>query len=235
MSDLEKKLSDLEKNLKVSFKDKKILLEAITHRSFLNEAKKADLSSNERLEFLGDAVLAFFVAAKIFKKFPHYPEGKLTFIKTYLVRTTTLTDLAKALSLGEFLLMSKGEELGLGRENPVLLANSFEAVIGAIYSDQGIALTFDFLEKQFQHLIPSIKNVEALKDSKSLLQEKVQSKGYASPVYRLISSYGPDHQRSFTMGVFLNEKLLAEGTSKSKQEAEEMAAQKALENLDEIL
>lgn len=226
-------LSELEKNLKLAFKNQNLLLNALVHRSYLNEAKRANLQSNERLEFLGDSVLSFLVSSYIFQKYPDFPEGKLTFIRTFLVRTETLALLAKKLRLGKFLLISKGEESGGGRENPLLLANCFEAVLGAIYLDQGIETTTNFLQKNLDPVIMSISDPENLKDSKSLLQEKVQADGLPSPVYRLISSSGPDHQKSFIMGIYVNEKLLAQGTSHSKQEAEEEAAKKALENYNQ--
>lgn len=234
-----KNLEKLEQNLHLTFKDKLLLEQALTHRSFLNEAKIKLLESNERLEFLGDSILSFWVSANIFTKFLGFPEGKLTFIRTYLVKTETLTSLAQSLSLGDFMLMSKGEEAGGGRVNPTLLANCFEAVIGAIFIDQGIEIVSKFLSEQFNPLIEKITDIEAFRDSKSLLQEQIQAKGYPSPIYRQISAFGPDHQKTFTMGVYVGDKLLTEGTSRSKQEAEEMAAQKALsenvlENLPKI-
>lgn len=228
---MEISLDKLEKSIQVEFKNKEILKRALIHRSFLNEAREKNLSSNERLEFLGDAILEFWVSNKIYLKFPDYPEGKLTFVRTHLVRTETLAGLAKKINLGSYLFMSKGEEQGGGRENQVLLANAFEALIGAIFIDQGFEKVAEFLENQFSDLLSSITSPEALKDSKSLLQEKVQAKGHSSPVYRLISSCGPDHLKVFTMGVYVDDKLLAEGTDKSKQQAEEVAAQKALEIL----
>jgi ribonuclease-3 len=226
-----KNLPELEKSLGATFADKNLLIKALIHRSFLNETKIKGLRSNERLEFLGDAVLAFWVSAQVFIRFPNLPEGQLTFIRTHLVRTETLTRLARKLRLGEYLLMSKGEEQSGGRENPVLLANTFEAVLGAVYLDQGIEAAANFLEEQYQPLLAEIKNAERLKDSKSLFQEQVQAQGHPSPTYKLISATGPDHQRTFIMGVYLENKLLAQGTGRSKQEAEEEAAKKALEIL----
>lgn len=233
MNQPKEKIELLEKKLKITFKDKDLLLKALTHRSYLNEAKIKGLNSNERLEFLGDAILSFWISSQVYQRFPDFPEGELTFIRTYLVRTETLTKLSSILNLGSYLLMSKGEELGGGRENPSLLANTLEALIGAIFCDQGIETVSDFLKNQFKDLI-CIKEIGSLKDSKSLLQELVQAQGHPSPVYRLISSEGPDHQKIFTMGAYLEDKLLAQGTSKSKQEAEEEAAHNALEILSKI-
>lgn len=232
-------LKKLEQILDLEFKDKDLLGQALTHRSFLNEAKSKTLQSNERLEFLGDSILSFWASVEIFSKFPDFPEGKLTFIRTYLVKTETLTLLSQKLSLGDFLMMSKGEETGGGRANPALLANCFEAVIGAIFLDQGIGAVSRFLAAQFNPLIEKISDIEAFRDSKSILQEQVQAKGHPSPIYRQLSATGPDHQKTFTMGVYVGDKLLTQGTSRSKQEAEELAAQKALndhllENLPKI-
>lgn len=228
------KIGILESKLGIVFKDKDLILKALTHRSYLNETKIKGLDSNERLEFLGDAILSFWISSQVYQKFPDFPEGELTFIRTHLVRTETLTMLASKLNLGLYLLMSKGEELGGGKENPSLLANTFEAVIGAIFCDQGIKIVSEFLSNQFKNLLNNVKGIESLKDSKSLLQELVQSQNRSSPIYRLISSEGPDHQKTFTMGAYLEDKLLAQGTSKSKQEAEEEAAREALEILSKI-
>ncbi len=225
---------ELEKNIGISFKDKNLLSQALTHRSFLNEVRIKGLCSNERLEFLGDAVLSFWVSFQVYERFPDFPEGQLTFVRTHLVRTETLTQLARTLGLGRLLKMSKGEEMGGGRENPVLLANSFEALVGAIFLDQGVENVSSFLSSQFEPLLAKVTSAEKLKDNKSLLQELVQSQGHPSPLYKMISASGPDHQRLFTMGVYLEDRLLAEGTSRSKQEAEEEAAQKALEILGQI-
>jgi len=234
MSDTRKNIDELAKNLKIKFNNKELLVKALTHRSYLNEAKIKGLNSNERLEFLGDAVLSFWITSQVYQKYPDSPEGELTFIRTFLVRTETLAKLSSKLNLGAYLLMSRGEELGGGRQNPSLLANTLEALIGAIYTDQGMTSVSDFLENQFSVLINNIDGGESLKDSKSLLQEYLQSQGNASPIYKLVSAEGPDHQKTFTMGIYLDDKLLATGTSKSKQEAEEEAAKKALEILPKI-
>lgn len=226
--------TELEKNLGVFFKNKGLLKQALTHRSFLNEAKEKGLFSNERLEFLGDAILSFWISTQIYNRFPNLAEGELTFIRTHLVRTETLTRLSQKLNLGQYLMMSKGEEMGGGRENLSLLANTFEALTGAIFCDQGIDMAGNFLHQQFDELLASIKDAESLKDSKSMLQEFVQAQGRPSPVYKLLSAEGPDHQRLFTMGVYLDDKLITQGTSRSKQEAEEASARKALEILSKI-
>ncbi|MDO8551140.1 MAG: ribonuclease III [bacterium] len=218
----------LEEILEISFEDKKLLREALTHRSYLNEHQEEKLSSNERLEFLGDAVLEFVVSRLLFEYFPTSPEGFLTACRSQIVQTKTLSQLAKKLSLGQFLLLSKGEEEGGGRENLGLLENAFEAIVGAIYIDQGVQRVEDFLKKYFTSLIENL-SPEDLKDAKSLLQEKTQEREKITPSYRLIKQEGPDHAKIFTVGVFLQKRKLSDGQGRSKQEAEEAAAQKALE------
>lgn len=222
-------IAKIEKSIGLKFKDNNLLVNALTHRSHLNESKNANLPSNERLEFLGDSILSFWVSSNIYKKFPDFPEGKLTFIRTHLVRTETLAELSKKLKVGNYLLMSRGEEMGGGKENPLLLANCFEAIIGAIFIDQGMEAVSIFLNANLGPILESVKDPNHLKDSKSVLQEKIQAKGNSSPIYKLISSVGPDHSKTFTMAVFVEDKLIAEGHGASKQEAEEEAAKKALE------
>lgn len=231
MNNSDQKIKELEGVLEIEYKDPFWLSQAVTHRSYLNEAKKEELKSNERLEFLGDSVLSFWVSGVIFNKFSDLPEGKLTFIRTHLVRTETLAELAKNLNLGNYLYMSKGEEQGGGRENPLLLANCFEAIVGSIFIDSGVDVVSTFLKRMIEPLISAVNDTETLKDSKSLLQEFVQAKGLSFPVYQLVKASGPDHLRTFTMGVFVDSKQIAEGMAKSKQEAEEAAAKSALEIL----
>lgn len=226
-----KRNKKLEEILEIKFKNKKLLLEALTHRSYLNEAKQKGLQSNERLEFLGDSILSFVVSEWLFKKFPHYSEGWLTNFRSQLVKTETLAKIAKKFSLGEFLLLSRGEQQGKGRTNPVLLANAFEAIIGAIFLDQGIKTAKKFIHRSLNNLFLILSKKENLKDSKSLLQEKIQEKRKISPIYKIIKESGPDHAKVFTVGVFLKNKLLAKAQGRSKQIAEEVAAKKALKKI----
>lgn len=221
-------MSDFEKIIGIVFKDKQLLTTALTHRSYLNENKSAK-ESNERLEFLGDSVLSLLVSTELYRRYKDYPEGKLTSLRSALVRTKTLGDLASSLSYGKYLLMSKGEERGGGRENKSLLADTFEAVLGAIYLDQGFATAGEFLEKHLFPLISELENKEDLIDFKSSLQEKIQDKVKTSPIYKVMSESGPDHDKTFTVGVFCEDKLMANGQGKSKQEAEQNAARVALE------
>jgi ribonuclease III len=202
--------------------------EALTHRSFLNENKTA-ISHNERLEFLGDAVLELIVSEFLYQKFPDQPEGDLTSYRAALVRTTTLAAVATKLGLGEALKMSKGEESSGGRTNTSLLANAFEAILGAMYLDQGYSAVKDFLEKNLFPLIDTIITQKLFKDYKRTLQENVQAKGFASPEYIVVSESGPDHHKEFTVGVIINGQEIARGTGKSKQIAQQEAARLALE------
>ena len=218
----------LEKKIQLKFKSPELLKNAFVHRSYLNEHREYKGPSNERLEFLGDSVLSIVVSKFLFEKLPKMPEGKLTMIRAALVRTETLAHLSKELSLGDYLLLARGEEETGGRTNRSILANTFEALIGAIYLDLGLegaeALITKVILKKWQLLIKS-----AVSDNKSKLQEVVQRKFHLSPQYKVISSWGPDHERSFEIGVYLGNELLGKGVGKNKQEAAQNAASAALD------
>jgi ribonuclease-3 len=221
----------LEKKIKIKFKNQNILKRALVHRSFLNENRKIK-QSNERLEFLGDAVLELITSQLLFEKFPKKPEGKLTSLRSRVVQTKTLAQAAKNINLGKFLKMSRGEKLSGGEKNISLLADTFEALIGAIYLDQGYEKTKDFVyQSLFKNLEKITKSPETC-DYKSILQEKIQSQNQPSPLYKIIKASGPDHNRTFTAAVFFFEKEQGKGNGKSKQEAEQKAAKKALEKIN---
>ena len=211
-------------------KNKKLLEEAITHRSYLNEVKEK-VSSNERLEFLGDSILSFIVSDYLFNKYPTFNEGKLTNLRSLLVNTKMLASLAKECDLGSHLRLSKGEEESGGRNNQSLLADSFEAYLGAIFIDQGLEEAKKFIYLTVIPRADEFLQKNMLKDPKSKLQEYVQSKKQGSPFYKVTLEEGPAHARQFTIGVYINEELVGEGSGKSKQEAEEFAASSALEKL----
>ena len=223
-------LDTLQKKIGFSFSSKTLLKTAFVHRSYLNEHKKYKDPSNERLEFLGDAALSIVVSSFLYEKLPNATEGKLTTSRASLVRTETLAKIATSLSLGKHLVLSKGEEDTGGRENPSILANTFEALVGAIYLDQGIDKVEEFLKKtvlsDWKSLIES-----AVPDNKSKLQEFVQRKYHVSPIYKLISSWGPDHARQFEIDVFIGEKKMGRGTGNNKQSAAQNAAKDALTRL----
>jgi ribonuclease III len=205
-----------------------LLEEALTHRSYLNENRSVT-HHNERLEFLGDAVLELAVSEFLFERFSQKPEGDLTAYRAALVRTTTLASISQKLGLGEKLHLSKGEEMSGGRTNPSLLANTFEAVLGAIYLDQGYSVAKEFLETNLYPRIDDIIKTRAFKDYKSSLQEYAQADGYPSPEYIVISETGPDHDKEFTIAVHINNQEVAQGKGKSKQLAQQAAARLALE------
>lgn len=217
----------VQKSLGITFKDLELLKTSLTHRSFLNEDKQAK-TSNERLEFLGDSVLSLLVSTEVYKRFESYPEGKLTTLRSLLVKTKTLGELAQKLQLGSYLLMSKGEEKSGGRNNMSLLADTFEAVLGAIYLDSGLAKAKDFLEKNLFPLITEVESNTTLFDFKSSLQELTQSESKVSPTYKVLEETGPDHEKIFTIGVFIDNKLIAKGGGRSKQEGEQDAARLAV-------
>lgn len=222
-------LNTLQTILETKFSDLDLLRSAITHRSYLNEHKEATWDHNERLEFLGDAVLELVVTDFLFSKYPEKPEGELTAVRAALVNTVSLAAASENLGVNEFLLMSKGEAKDVGRARQYILANTFEACIGALYMDQGYDAAQTFIAR---HLFPKTEEIvkkRLWQDGKSRFQELAQERANVTPTYQTISQDGPDHDRVFTVGVFLRQEKVAEGTGRSKQEAEQEAAQKAVE------
>lgn len=211
-------------------KNKKLLEVALTHRSFLNESKEK-VPSNERLEFLGDSILSFVVSGYLFNTYPEFDEGKLTNLRSLLVNTRMLALIAKECELGSKLRLSKGEEEGGGRNNQSLLADTFEAFIGALFMDQGIEEVEKFINFAVIPRADDFIKKNMLKDPKSMLQEYVQAKKQNSPLYKVLSEEGPAHAKQFMVGAYVGEKLFGQGKGKSKQEAEENAAKSALESL----
>ncbi|PIR85666.1 ribonuclease III [Candidatus Kaiserbacteria bacterium CG10_big_fil_rev_8_21_14_0_10_44_10] len=226
---MEIELSKLEKILGVEFIDKNYLLSAITHRSYLNEHKEATQEHNERLEFLGDAVLELVVTDYLYQKYPEKPEGELTAVRAALVNTVSLAESAQKLGLNDFMLMSKGEAKDTGRARQYILANAFESCIGAIYLDQGYDAAKKFIGEQLFNKTDKIVEKKLWQDAKSRFQELAQDKVSITPSYEMLSQEGPDHDRMFTIGVFLRDEKVAEGKGRSKQEAEQDAAEKAIE------
>lgn len=222
--------SDLEEKIKIIFRNKNILKNAFIHRSYLNEHKDFKGQSNERLEFLGDSILSIIVSDFLFKNLPNSGEGELTQIRASLVRTETLAAVARKLDLGSFLYLSKGEEDSSGRSNKTILANTFEALVGAIYIDQGIANSGKFIQT---NILSSWKklSITAVIDFKSKLQETLQRKFHQSPKYKLISTNGPDHNRNFEMAVLIDERILGIGAGRNKQSAAQKAAENALKSI----
>lgn len=216
------------KKIGVHFKNKDLLIEALTHRSYLNEYPKWRLSHNERLEYLGDAVLELIVTEALFREFPEEPEGQLTVLRAALVNYQILARVAESIDLQDFILMSRGERKDTGRAREVILANAIEALIGAIYMDQGFEKTQTFVEKFVLTRLEEVLKTKSYRDAKSELQEIVQEKLKVTPTYAVRGESGPAHERHFTMGVYFGDKLIAEGEGLSKQDAEIAAAKNAL-------
>lgn len=217
-----------EERIKVRFTDKRLLETAFTHRSYLNENRGASREHNERLEFLGDAVLELASTEFLYAKYPQKPEGELTAFRAALVNTNSIADAATKLGMNEFLLLSRGEAKDTGRARGIILANAFEAVIGAIYLDQGYKAAYDFIDAQLFHKTDDVVEKKLWQDAKSRFQEMAQERVAITPTYELASQTGPDHDKTFTVAAYLGREKIALGEGRSKQEAEQAAAEKAL-------
>lgn len=228
-AEINNSLLKLEKVLDVHFVDVAHLLTAVTHRSYLNEHREAKQDHNERYEFLGDAILELVVTDFLFHKYPEKPEGELTAIRAALVNTVSLADVSSKLGINEFLLLSKGEERDTGRARQYILANAFESIIGAVFLDQGYDAAQKFVAAQLFDRTETIVAKRLWQDAKSRFQELAQEHTSTTPNYETLSQTGPDHDRIFTVGVFLGSQKIAEGKGRSKQEAEQAAAEKAME------
>ena len=224
-----KDFSEFEKHIGVEFENQELLKTAFTHRSFINESRGKAKEHNERLEFLGDAVLELVVTDFLFAKFPDKPEGELTSLRSALVNTTTLSAVATGLSMGDYLLLSKGEAKDTGRARQYILANTMEALIGGVYLDKGYDTAKELITKHILILTDDVVENKLWQDAKSKLQETSQDKLSITPSYEVLSHTGPDHNRIFTVGVFVGEEKIGEGSGAAKQEAEQEAAQNALE------
>ena len=222
------KFDELEERIGVKFKNKDLLIEALTHRSYLNEYPKWRLPQNERLEFLGDAVLELIVTEELFKKFPNHPEGQMTVLRAALVNSVRLAKVAEDIELDKFILLSRGEKRDMGKAREVILANAMEALIGAMYLDRGIEAPHAFVKKFVWKYLDEIVKTKSYKDSKSELQEIVQEKLRLTPNYKVLEESGPAHKRVFKIGVYFGDKLIADGSGASKQEGELEAAKWAL-------
>lgn len=221
---------EIEKTIGVSFKNKALLKQAFTHRSYINENRGAGLEHNERLEFLGDAVLQLVVTDFLFRKMGDRDEGELTAIRSALVNADTCAKVAEKIGVNDFLLLSKGESKDSGRARLYILANTLEALIGAIYLDQGYEMAKDFIYKYITPLTEEVLNTGSWIDAKSLFQAKSQEHEGVTPAYKTLSESGPDHDKRFVVGVFLGNEKQGEGEGKSKQDAEQGAARDALTN-----
>jgi len=224
--------SQFEKKTNIIFNDKKLLEQAFIHRSYINENTGSQLSHNERLEFLGDAVLELIVTDYLYNKYRDQDEGSLTAYRSSLVNAIIIGEVAMALGMNEYLLLSKGESKDIGKARGYILANTYEAYVGAVYLDRGYDVAKDFIAKTLFGKIDAIVAKKLWRDHKSLIQEKSQEYLNVTPSYKVLHEAGPDHDKHFTIGIFFGDELIAEGKGKSKQEAEQEAAHKALEVKD---
>ncbi len=218
-----------EKKTNIFFKNKKLLEQAFIHRSYINENSGSRLSHNERLEFLGDAVLELIVTDYLYNKYPNCDEGELTAYRSALVNAVIIGEVALSLEMNDYLLLSKGEAKDIGKARSYILANTYEAYVGAVYLDQGYSIAHDFIEKSLFGKIDDIVTQKLWRDPKSLVQEKSQEYLNVTPCYKVINETGPDHDKNFTVGIFFADEQIALGKGHSKQEAEQSAARRALE------
>jgi ribonuclease-3 len=221
-------LSTFEKRIGITFTDKDLLRTAFTHRSFLNENRKSGMEHNERLEFLGDAVLELIVTEYLYARYPEKNEGDLTSYRSALVNAITLAGVAESIGMNEHLLLSRGEAKDTGRARQIILANTIEAFIGALYLDGGYEGAKQFVSRRLFGLLDEIVKKRTWLDAKSHFQEKAQDIVGVTPTYETVKEVGPDHDKQFTVAVFLDKERVAEGEGKSKQEAEQQAAKSAL-------
>ncbi|TSC67690.1 MAG: putative ribonuclease III [Parcubacteria group bacterium Gr01-1014_72] len=223
-----KDLESFEKHVGVSFLDKDLLRQAFTHRSYINENRGLPTGHNERLEFLGDAVLELAITEYLYARYPEKTEGDLTSYRSALVNAGTLSEVASELAMNDYLLLSRGEAKDTGRARQYILANTIEAFIGALYLDQGYDAAKRFIAAHIFHLIDDIIAKSAWIDSKSHFQEQAQEIAGITPSYKVVGEEGPDHDKHFTVAVCLDREQVAVGSGRSKQEAEQDAAEKAL-------
>jgi ribonuclease III len=232
MDEVTVELEAFEGILDVKFQNPELLKRALTHRSFVNEVE-ADLNDNERLEFLGDAILDFIVADMLFRRFPDVSEGELTQLRAALVRTDSLAILAANCQLGNYLLIGKGEENSGGRTRTNNLCRGFEALIGAMYMDGGLQVVKDFVLPRLKTLLAYILEHDLHKDARSILQERSQAELRFTPVYRLVDAAGPDHEKEFLVEVLVGDVVIGEGIGTSKRTAAQTAARNALKEIEE--
>lgn len=224
-----KDFSILEKKLGLKFRNKDLLKQSFTHRSYLNENPDFELDHNERLEFLGDAVIELIVTEHLYKEYPEKTEGDLTNWRAALVNAKMMTSVAEELGFNDFLLLSRGESREMGKARAYILANTFEALLGALYLDSGFEPCDEFVKKYLIKNLSDIIQDGSYRDAKSKFQEEAQERVSITPNYKVVKESGPDHEKIFVVGVYLDKELVAEGEGSSKQEAEEAAAQLALE------
>ncbi|MDR0842103.1 MAG: ribonuclease III [Acidobacteriota bacterium] len=226
---------ELENRLGYCFRDRRLLRQALTHRSYIHEHEDENLRHNESLEFLGDSVLGFLISSRIFRRYPDMNEGELSKVKAYLVSATNLMKLAKAIRLGESVLLSRGEEKTGGRRKRTIVADAWEAILGAVYLDGGVIAASEFLNSQMKECLDNI-DIEKLTagDFKSALQERLHNLGRSEPIYQVVGERGPDHQKIFAIQAVVDGEVIAEASGRTKKEAQQSAAQIALGKLEKL-
>lgn len=217
-----------ERSLGITFTDKTLLQRAFTHRSFINENPKSGLEHNERFEFLGDAVIELIITDYLFRAYPVATEGELTAYRSALVNAVIMGEVASVINMNDYLLLSKGETKDTGRARQTILANTYESFVGALYLDQGYEICNTFVTNTLLPRLPEIIKLKSWKDAKSQVQEEAQERVGVTPAYHVVSESGPDHDKYFTIAIFFGDKKIAEGKGRSKQEAQQAAAQAAL-------
>ena len=228
------KILEFEKSLDLNFENKLLIQRALTHKSYPNENRQLNLKDNERLEFLGDSVLSLSVSTYIFNEFSNLPEGELAKMRAVIVSAPILAEVAKRIDLGQFLFLGKGEEMTGGRERDSILADTMEAIFGALYLDQGFTAAADFILELLKVDIINVAEGNHIQDYKTMLQEVIQESGNYRPEYEVVDEEGPDHNKTFIVAVKLNEDSLGSGQGSSKKEAEQEAAKVALDKLDKL-
>lgn len=228
-------LQEFQKKINIQFKNEDFLYQSLLHRSFLNENKNLNLQSNERYEFLGDAVLELWCSDTIFRRFPDFTEGDMTNLRALVVRTLNLAKIAEAIDLGNYVELSKGEEKHGGRKNSSILADTFEALIGAIYLDSGPDTATNFMNLFILDSLIQLSQQKIFKDPKSIFQEMAQSIKGITPHYETTNEIGPDHQKTFEVAVYIGDEKIASGRGASKQEAEESASIKATKMFKDLV
>jgi ribonuclease-3 len=224
-----KDFTPFEQSLGLVFKDQSLIQRAFTHRSFINENPKSGLEHNERFEFLGDAVIELIVTDYLFRNFPTHNEGELTAYRSALVNAVIMGEVASALNMNDYLLLSKGEAKDTGRARQTILANTYESFVGALYLDQGYESCKKFIDDTLLPHLEDIIKKKSWKDAKSMVQEEAQERLGITPAYKVVAETGPDHDKYFTVGIFFGEQKVGEGKGRSKQEAQQLAATNALE------
>jgi ribonuclease-3 len=230
----EPSLPELEELLGYRFTNRALLVQALTHRSFVNESDDKRMKNNESLDFLGDSVLGFVISARIFQLFPDFKEGELSKIKAYLVSATNLIQLARRIRLGDFIFLSRGEEKSGGRTKRAIIVDAYEAIIGALFLDGGVEAASNFIERQIRAILENL-DIRQLTygDFKSALQEYLHNIGRPEPVYHVVNELGPDHKKTFVIQVLIDEEIVAESTGRTKKEAQQSAARLALQKIQQ--